>query len=651
MAEKDDLFKGIDDAADNLFSQYLVKKPAPTAPVSAPAAPSADSSLSSSPPTSTPTANPEPSAPSPAFEPQTGPALDLEISLAEPLDLGQDDDLMTQMEEALLSIDWEVSPKNLGKGREILASLIDKHGFAADSATRQVADQMDKVLASMLQSPEGVPVSAPSHLKKALEAIKAAVASSSPALDSETRKLLSQALSDLNAVVAPAPSENITLDFNLQMESGAPEPALVTSAKNREATALSQEPIADFGMELSLESEAGPSGIGQPVTDEISQILKTYTATLATAIKSITPMVNLFANRAGMEKLHGVTEHVREKLSGQERLLSQTFSADYSLYNGIGTVRGWLESQLDILNPCVKRLTKVESLFAKSKGYEKVYELTKKVRKSLTEQQEAITTAVGGTPTAHQFDMTGEYPALQPVLDRAPDVSQAAVSAVTDPQALLDSCIDLASKIEQGDEQSGPETGRKLREILVKIKTALAGSAISSPGAVAAALSAVATATTSRPTKCRWDWLLKTTWAGQLVGMAPEQVAFESHATFPLKAFKNTTHFPLKKLKSMPWTNLQNLFSGELAELDKATLNSMELEIAEPPETFRGSSQKKVHVLIMYHGGRGKVFLIETPTEAISIADEGVWNPGKRGSEIAGTLTVYGSIMPVIAID
>lgn len=649
MAEKDDLFKGIDEAADNLFSQYLVKKPAPTA--AAPAATVADASLSSSPPAPTAvTPSPEPLASPPAFEPSAGPVLDLELSLAEPLDLGQEEDVMAQMEEALLSIDWEVSPKNLTKGREILASLIAKHGFAADSPARLVADQMDKVLASMLQSPEGVPVSAPSLLKKALEAIKAAAASA-PALDAETRKLLSQTLSELNAVGTPPPSESVTLDFNLQMESGAPEPGLSRAAQAREATPLSPAPLADFGMELSLESEAGPSGVGQPVTDEINQILKSYSATLAAAIKSITPMVNLFANRAGMEKLHGVTEHVREKLSSQERLLAQTFSADYSLYNGIGTVKGWLESQLDILNPCVKRLSKVESLFAKSKGYEKVYELTKKIRKSLAEQQEAITTAVGGTPTAHQFDMTGEYPALQPVLDRAPEASPAAVSAVTDPQALLDSCLDLAQKIEQGDEQSGPEIGRKLRETLVKIKTALAGSAISSPGATAAALSAVASAATSRPSKCRWDWLLKTTWAGQLVGMAPEQVAFESHATFPLKAFKDATHFPLKKLKSMPWSNLQNLFSGELAEIDKTTLNGMELEIARPPETFRGSSQKKVHVMIMYHAGIGKVFLVETPTEAISIADEGIWNPGKRGSEIAGTLTVYGSIMPVIAID
>ena len=651
MAEKDDLFKGIDDAADNLFSQYLVKKPAPTSatPV-APAAMPTDASLSSSPRApAAPAPQPEPTASSPAFAQPSGPTVDFEISLAEPIILEQDD-VMAQMEEALLSIDWEVSHRNLNKGREILAGLIAKQELSADSPAGLVADQMDKVLSSMLHNPEGVPVSAPSQLKKALEAIKAAVASG-PTANAESRRLLSQALSELKTVVPPVPAKGAPPAFHLQMEGGLTEPGLAKSGVTPPAPTPGPAPAADFGLELSLDSGAGSSGAGQPVTDDITQILKAYSASLSVAIKSITPMVNLFANRAGMEKLHAVNEHVREKLSNQERLLSQTFSAGYTRYNGIGTVKGWLESQLDILNPCVKRLTKIESLFAKSKGYEKVYELTKKVRKSLAEQQSAITTAVGGTPAAHQFDMTGEYPALQPVLVRAPEVSPAAVAAVTDPLTLLDSCISLAKKIEQGAEEAGAEIGRKLRENLEKIKSALAGAAISSPGATAAALSAVAAASATLSTKCRWDWLLKTTWAGQLVGMAPEQVVFESQATFPLKTLMDTTNFPLKKLKSMPWTNLQSLFSGELAEMDKSTLNNMELEIARPPETFRGSSQKHVHVMVMYHGGKGKVFLVDTPTEAISITDEGVWKPGKGGSEIAGTLTVYGSIMPVIAID
>lgn len=650
MTEKDELFRGIDAAADNLFSQYIVKRPAPIA------ATAESESARISPDTPGPVdippsySPPPEAATAPAFSVNQEDALDFDVSLSEPtiFDLGED--LLSQMEEALLSIDWEVSPKNLAKGREILSQLAAKHGFTPTTPAGLLTEQMDKVLASMLQYPENVPVSAPSQIKKALEAIRVAIEQGATP-NAEIRKLLSQALADLQTVVAPPPNDGVALDFNLSMEGDIPatEPAASQTSSWAAATPPS-EPIPDFDLELSLESDAGAASSGQPVAADTAQVLRSYRACLASAGKSIAPMVTLFANRVGMEKLYNVNKQVKEKLYGQETLLAQTFSADYSLYNGLGTVNGWLESQLDILNPCIKRLAKVEALFATTKGYEKLHELAKKVRKSLSEQQEAITKAVGGTPTAHQFDLTGEYPALQPVLDRTQDVSLAALWAVTDPQRLLDGCILIAQRIESGAVEMGPEIGRNLRESLEKIKAALAGSAISSPGATAAALSAMTAASSAASSKCRWDWLLKTSWSGQLVGMAPEQVAFESHATFPIKSFKDMTHFPLRKLKFLPWTNLQNLFSGELAEIDKTTLNNMELEIAKPPETFRGSSQKRVHVMIMYYGGKGKVFLVDNQTEAISIADEGVWSPATKGSEIAGTITVYGSIMPVIAI-
>ena len=102
----------------------------------------------------------------------------------------------------------------------------------------------------------------------------------------------------------------------------------------------------------------------------------------------------------------------------------------------------------------------------------------------------------------------------------------------------------------------------------------------------------------------------------------------------------------------MPWTNLQGMFSGELAELDNSALNNMELEIARPPASFPGSSKKKVYLAILYSAGRGKVYLLDSPTEAISVAEEALWAPGSSSqSDIAGTLTVYGSTMPVVSID
>ena len=77
----------------------------------------------------------------------------------------------------------------------------------------------------------------------------------------------------------------------------------------------------------------------------------------------------------------------------------------------------------------------------------------------------------------------------------------------------------------------------------------------------------------------------------------------------------------------------------------------MELEIANPPSTFVGSSKKKVYPVIMYSEGKGKVYLLDSTTEAISVAEEALWAPGGASdSDIAGTLTVYGSTMPVVSV-
>jgi hypothetical protein len=362
-------------------------------------------------------------------------------------------------------------------------------------------------------------------------------------------------------------------------------------------------------------------------------------------------MENLFASRPAMAKIHAATKQLKAKLVLQQNLLGKTFSPDFSVYNGLGTVNGWLESQLDVLRGCVSRIHKLEKLFGKTAGYEKLFSRCLRIRQILEKPADAITVAVGGAPTQHQFDLTGEYPAvIQPASYQESEAPAAAVSAVASPETMIDKCISLSKSIELNFAGDSQDTGRKIRETLEKLKIVISGSAVRSPGAKAAANAAVAIA--GHSTKCRWDWLLKTSWGGQLVGLAPEQVAFESKSTFAVSSFKDITFFNLKKLKPMPWSNLHGMLSGELAELEKSVLNDMELEIANPPASFPGSSKKKVYLVIMYSGGRGKVYLIDTPTEAISVAEEALWVPGtSTQSDIAGTLTVYGSTMPVISID
>ncbi len=678
MTDKDDLFKGIEAAANSLFDQYKVKKPdakspppspeldlnleletdtdtteAPAKSVATPTAPPAELELdleikpavkpTPAPPTepSVPPAPPKPSAPPAPPKPKMTPAPPQPEVASAPQAAIAEDHLFNELEETLLTIDWEVNQDNIQKGRDILNKLVAAHGWTTASPVGRVTAQMDKVLASMFESPESSPTSAPSQLKNAFLAIREAAPGNKPP-KAGADILLTTALSNLQSLLDPEISSASFPSLNISDDLQAATPV----------ESFPEEPSFDLGLEMSLDTDEEQSSPVEIVAEATVKVLKSYSTAISKTIKLINPMENLFASRPAMAKLQSAAKGLIAKLAGQQKLLSDNFSSDFSSYNGLGTLNGWLESQLEDLRGCVTRISKMEKLFGKTAGYEKLFSRSKKIRQSLEKQVDAITVAVGGTPSQHQFDLTGEYPAIiQPAAHQDSEAPAAAVSAVASPESIVDKCIILAQSIEQNTTDNPQTTGQQIHKSLVKLKMSLSGAAIHSPAAAAAAASAAGSAA-AHNTKCRWDWLLKTSWGGQLVGIAPEQVAFESKSTFPANSFKNQTFFSLKKLKSMPWTKLQGIFSGELAELDNSVLNNMELEIAKPPASFPGSSKKKVYLVILYSEGKGKIYLIDSPTEAISVAEEALWVPGRSSqSDIAGTLTVYGSTMPIISID
>jgi hypothetical protein len=648
MTDRDELFKGIDEAANNLFDQYIVKKPE-----SVPVPPSAESELdlelelnleqeteSTSPPPKPPSAPAPPAPVAPAPAPPAPAPRAPESSVPEVRKSSEppaNEELFAKLEEALLTIDWEVNSENILKGKSLLSKLGSAEGWSKTSLPGRVADQMDKVLSSMLESPEQSSVSAPSQLKNALKTLKE---SGTPGAEADQK--LKTTLDNLHELLAS--DETSSRRINDDLQAATPVESIPS---------LIEEPTFDFSLELDMEPSADhASSQGATVPLKTTEALRKYTVSLAGLIKLLTPMEDLFASRPAMAKLHAATKRLKEKLASQEKLFRKTFSPDFSTYNGLGTLNSWLESQLEVIKRCVNRIGKMERLFGKTAGYEKLHARSQKIRKSLEKQLDALTLIVGGTPSQHQFDLTGEYPAvIQPAPLPEQAAPAAAVSAVASPEAMVDKCISLAWSLEQGSNKKPRDIGLQIRKTLGKLKASLSGSALRSPGASAAANAAASIA--GHATKCRWDWLLKTSWGGQLVGIAPEQVAYESKSTFPLSSFKDLTFFSLKKLKSTPWKKLRGLFSGELAELDNSILNDMELEIAKPPASFPGSTKKKVYLVILYSGGKGKVFLVDAPTEAISVAEEALWSPGtaSESDNIAGTLTVYGSTIPVVSID
>lgn len=641
MTDKDELFQGIEDAANNLFGQYVVKRTNTSESVTSSSSgleldlnkkPASDS-ITDQPTPETKASAAAPAAPTAPVAP-TAPTAPVAPPSTHPPAAGHGEHLFSELEEALLTIDWEINHESLTKGREALAQLVANQGWPTTSTIGQVTTQMDKILASMLESPEKSPVSAPSQLKNTLQVIREITASGTP-LSAEDNKHLEAALVTLKSLLTSKAAEGGDPNQKIKDDLQAATPV------------VAQEPSFDLGLEM----DADQVSAGEIVPGATVSVLKSFVSAIDTLVRLITPMENLFASRPSLAKILTVTQQVKNNLTDQHHLLDENFSSDFSSYTGLGNVHSWLESQLDVLKSCIAKIGKLEKLFSKTAGYEKLFNRSKKIRLTLEKQADAILVAVGGAPTQHQFDLTGEYPAvIQPASHRETDAPAAAVSAVTSPEKMIGRCIDLAKAIEANSGADPRQSALQILETLDKLKVALSGSIVHSPGAMAAANAAVSVA--GHRAKCRWDWLLKTTWAGQLVGFAPEQLVFESKSTFNLSSFKDMTYFSLKKLKSMPWSNLQNMFGGEMAEMDNNALGEMEIQIANPPSSFPGSSRKKVYMVILYSGGIGKIYLIDSPTEAISVDEEALWAPGTSSqSDIAGTLTVYGSTMPVISID
>ncbi|MCA1765596.1 MAG: hypothetical protein LC633_05030, partial [Desulfobulbaceae bacterium] len=271
----------------------------------------------------------------------------------------------------LLTIDWEVNSENILKAKDILSQLVKAKGWSKSSLIGQVTDQMDKVLSSMLESPENSSISAPSQLKKALGIIKK---SETPgeAADKNLEKTLAT-LRDLLASDAVASQLKDDLQAASPVESIPPP---------------DEEPSFDLGLEMEVEpSRTGqPAAKGETVPRETVKVLTGFTTGIAEAIKLLTPMETLFASQPSMVKLQAATKNLKDKLARQEELFKKTFSADYTSYTGLGTLNSWLESQLGLIEKCAVRIGKMEKLFGKTSGYEKLHIRSRKIRKILEKQ-------------------------------------------------------------------------------------------------------------------------------------------------------------------------------------------------------------------------------------------------------------------------
>ncbi len=158
---------------------------------------------------------------------------------------------------------------------------------------------------------------------------------------------------------------------------------------------------------------------------------------------------------------------------------------------------------------------------------------------------------------------------------------------------------------------------------------------------------------TASTASCPWSTLAIAQWKEKIVAFVPDQIAYVGEIKGSEK-LQSQKLFPLAKLKAWPWSKLQPLISGELAEKDERTLAGFQLPFLQHPWIFQAFTEPNAAeiVIILFHKENGAVTLLDTPVEEITVSSQWAWEPSdSSGTFLAGHLNVFGEYIPVVNLE
>lgn len=341
--EQDSMFDAIEEAVDNLFTQYEKKDDQGAPAVTA--------------------------APAPALELESNADLDKAC--------GKLADLLADLNQALLTIDWEVSTANVMKARDLLAALRQEMALPDDSMVSRLVDLMDQVLKAIGAAPESVPTSGPKALKDSLDTLSR-TAMHGTELDSTTQNLVESAIEELKDSLPAA---------------GA------SRAGGRPAKTAKGTETAPAAPELRME-EAGAETVPAPAA--LLNIMRTNLSALEQVTNRLAPVENLFAQKPGYEKLLAIYRKLRETIDCQKTMLSTALKLEYHAAP-VGTnapvpaeLRQAIQTHITVLGQCVNRIQPVAALFAKNPKFAKLHAIHQKLLAQLGQQLDVFTRALRG---------------------------------------------------------------------------------------------------------------------------------------------------------------------------------------------------------------------------------------------------------------
>ncbi|MFZ5774451.1 MAG: hypothetical protein ACOY3Z_03085 [Thermodesulfobacteriota bacterium] len=223
-------------------------------------------------------------------------------------------DVFAAMDEALLSLDWEISAANVTRARSCLQAIRQTQPESAPASLQELFQLMDTLLVAMSEAPQSLPTSAPKLLREGLRTLQAVAGAEDMALIEQT--IIDPTLSELRSV-APATGPK---DYSkLLGVGGASAPSATPAPAMAAPTPPSPNPAAT---PTQAQTQPLPPGLIDTVNTHLAVVGKCIS-------KRIVPLENLFAKNPGYEKLHAIVSELRERLEEQQQALIQALGPDH----------------------------------------------------------------------------------------------------------------------------------------------------------------------------------------------------------------------------------------------------------------------------------------------------------------------------------
>ncbi len=214
-------------------------------------------------------------------------------------------DRLQKLLQAVYTIEWEVSGKELSKTQQEIENLLNDSEIQKDDRVRSLLSMSARVLEQGKNKPQQMKATAPSVLKKAVETVIAVLEGKAPENIEEVKEQLKGLM-----------GEGTDASHDIQLEPVEDQIAeeVVPSANKT-------------NKDLEAVKEKAPTSVRKPSEFDLKaqEILKAHLIELQKQVNKIIPLERLLSKTTGMEKLHKFHTGVRTSLEKEIERISQFF--------------------------------------------------------------------------------------------------------------------------------------------------------------------------------------------------------------------------------------------------------------------------------------------------------------------------------------